>query len=359
MTQILEITQDTVFKRRPLQSKELSADEMVATKKGTKLELQSYAYADASGDDFDDHIKFAVKNQQDAIKGFNTWYVYELHAQVVQDGAVVYPLDETDSAQTLKVIHDTVFKRQPVDAAKLGPKETYSVKQGANFDLQSYAYADADGNEFNNHIKIALDDPKDFIYSLSTWFVYENHVQVLLDNEIVYPPDQPLTPPKTANQQGAMAQPAKPGSTPPAATGPSFILVGYSKTAYLNQPIVSGGSFTWAEATKNGTRIPKTRKIVDNMIALATALERPRNQIGRPFQITSWYRPPEVNRNTPGSAKNSQHMYGKAIDFKVAGMTPRQIQQALEWWPGGMGTYPRGNGGWNHLDIGPRRRWIG
>jgi hypothetical protein len=346
MTQILKITQDTVFKRRPLQSKELGADEMVSMSKGMQFELQSYAYADTDGNDFDDHIKFAFKNQQDNIKGFNTWYVYELHANVLQDGIVVYPQTEKDPVQTLKILQDTVFKRRPLSSNQLAPNEMGAVKKGTIFDLDSYAYADANGKDFDSHVKFALSNPKQYINGLNTWYVYEQHIQVLLDGKLVYPKAVPIQ----LNTTPA-PQPVKPAI----ASGPSISLPGYSSQFFLNQPIIPGGSFTWAEATRDGTRIPKTQKIVDNMMALAKALEQPRNQIGRPFIITSWYRPPEVNNSTFGAASNSQHLYGKAIDFYVDGMTPREIQQALEWWPGGMGTYSS----WNHLDIGPWRRWEG
>jgi hypothetical protein len=334
MPQILQITEDTVLKRRPLQSSGLSPEELFSVTKGTSYELQSYAYADANGDDFDDHVKFALKLNN--IQGFNTWYVYELHAQVMQDGKVVYPQDEPEAAQIVQIVQDTVFKRRPLPTGQLTADEVQSVPAGKRLEIQSYAYAD-DNGDFNNHVKVALSDPDDYIRGLSTWYVYNQHVKVLLDGELVYPLEQNT--------------PAVPN--PAAVGGRSIQLPGYNSTFYLNQPIISNGSFTWSEATHGGTRMPKTKKVVDNMIALATALEKARQHLGKPFRITSWYRPAEVNQRTRGAASNSQHLYGKAIDFYVPGLTPRQVAKELSWWQGGMGTYPS----WNHLDIGPKRRW--
>ncbi|MDX2213327.1 MAG: D-Ala-D-Ala carboxypeptidase family metallohydrolase [Oculatellaceae cyanobacterium bins.114] len=354
MVQVLEILQDTVFKRRPLQSTALSQEELVTIPKGKKLELQSYAYADANGDDFDDHIKFAIKNASDYINGLTTWFVYELHAQVLQDGTVVYPHEETESAQKLKILKDTVFKRRPVATTALAANETAPVKAGTIFDLQSYAYADANGQEFDDHIKFAIGDPKQYINGITTWFVFEKDIQVLLDGEVVYPDETPSAVPQTLPSKSSTPTPT------PAPGGKSVTIPGISQPVFLNQPIIVGGSFTWAEATKNGTRLPKSQKITDNIVALAKAAEVARQKIGRPFQITSWYRPPEVNSKTPGAAQNSQHTYGKAMDFKVSGMTPREVQKILSGWVGGLGTYPRGKGGWNHIDIGPPgRRWVG
>ena len=49
---------------------------------------------------------------------------------------------------------------------------------------------------------------------------------------------------------------------------------------------------------------------------LAELLERPRQQIGRPFGVTSWYRPPAINQMVGGTTY-SRHLYGQAVDFYV------------------------------------------
>jgi Peptidase M15 len=125
----------------------------------------------------------------------------------------------------------------------------------------------------------------------------------------------------------------------------------------LDASIIPGGSFTWAEATHGGTRMPPNQATVDAMVRIAKLAQQARDRIGRPFHITSWYRPPAVNRAV-GGASSSRHMVGDAIDFYVDGLTGDQLYWALDpWWPGGLGRYrrfPR----LGHIDArGYRARW--
>ncbi len=121
--------------------------------------------------------------------------------------------------------------------------------------------------------------------------------------------------------------------------------------------IIPNGSFTWAEATHGGTRMPPNQATLDAMIRIARLAQQARDRIGRPFHVTSWYRPPEVNRRV-GGASRSRHIVGDAIDFYCDGLTGNQLYWALDpWWPGGLGRYrqfPR----LCHLDSrGFRSRW--
>jgi len=86
----LQVTQDTILKRRPLQSSQLPDNEKYTIAKGTSLLLHSWAYRDQQGD-FNRHIKFAIKYEQDFIRKFSSWYIYDQHAQVLLGDKVVYP----------------------------------------------------------------------------------------------------------------------------------------------------------------------------------------------------------------------------------------------------------------------------
>ncbi|WP_204138640.1 D-Ala-D-Ala carboxypeptidase family metallohydrolase [Halomicronema sp. CCY15110] len=109
----------------------------------------------------------------------------------------------------------------------------------------------------------------------------------------------------------------------------------------LAAAIISGGSFTWAEATRGGARLPPDQSTVDAMIRIAQLAQEARDRIGRPFVITSWYRPPAINAQA-GGASMSRHIVGDAIDFYCDGLTGRQLYWALDpWWPGGLGRYTR------------------
>ena len=107
----------------------------------------------------------------------------------------------------------------------------------------------------------------------------------------------------------------------------------------LSAPIIPEGNFTWAEATHGGTRMPPNQATVDAMIRIAKLAQQARDRIGRPFIVTSWYRPPAINRAV-GGAIYSRHLVGDAIDFLCEGLTGNQVYWFLEpWWPGGLGRY--------------------
>ncbi len=334
---VLWVTQDTVFKRRPVQSSMLPPSELYAVSRGQKLFLHSYAYADNQGD-FASHMKIAIRYEQDYLRDLSTWFVYDRHGYVEYDGQVVYP-PEDPNIPVLRVTQDTVFKRRPLQSSMLPADELYRVPKGSTWKLASYAYRDSTGNNFFNHVKFALKYPKDEINGFNTWYAYDRHIQIEVAGKVVYP--LPVTP-----------------SPPPGPTysGIPFKLPGNVSTFYTDQPIIANGSFTWGEATKNATRIPETEAIVSNILALARELQKARNQLNRPFQVNSWYRPPAVNAAV-GGASRSYHLTGRAADLEVSGYSGRQVANSLfGWWPGGIGIYSN-LPNVVHLDIGPRRTW--
>lgn len=125
----------------------------------------------------------------------------------------------------------------------------------------------------------------------------------------------------------------------------------------LAASIIPNGNFTWSEATRGGTRMPPNQSTVDGIVRIAKLAQQARDRIGRPFRITSWYRPPDINRQV-GGASNSRHIVGDAIDFYVEGLSGDQIYWTLDpWWPGGLGRYRRFSS-LSHLDArGYRARW--
>lgn len=353
--QILKVTDSrAIFKRRPIYAGHLPVIEQYKVEAGQEYEIQSYAYADSMGD-FDEHIKFTLKNG--SVAGFNTWFIFNRFAEVVFDGEVVYPLEEQTAAQILDVTHDTVLKRRPVPASELADEEMFKATKGMTFDLHSYAYADTTG-DFSDHIRFAINNPEEYIRGLSVWYAYELHAQVKFDDTVVYPIPEII---KNAgpNDQTKPVVPSKPTPQPPAKTftGTKIQLPGGKGTVFSDQPIVAGGTFTWAQATHRATRIPQTVEHVNNMIKVATQLEKARQQIGKPFRITSWYRPEPFNSRA-GGARRSQHLSGGAVDIVVAGYMGKDLAAKLiSWWPGGMGIYPGNRKHILHLDVGPKRKW--
>jgi uncharacterized protein YcbK (DUF882 family) len=79
--------------------------------------------------------------------------------------------------------------------------------------------------------------------------------------------------------------------------------------------------------------------------------------IRQPLVITSGYRSPQTNAATEGAARNSMHLYAKAADMYVPGLSMRDLFDTC--WSrsvsGGMGYYDSHV----HLDTGSRRWWVG
>jgi hypothetical protein len=130
---------------------------------------------------------------------------------------------------------------------------------------------------------------------------------------------------------------AMPAPTPPPA--PARPARWTPNNIQLAAAIVPNGNFSWAEATHGGTRMPPDQATVDAIVRIARLAQQARDRIGRPFRVTSWYRPPAINRRV-GGASQSRHIVGDAIDFYVDGLTGTQVYRSLDpWWTGGLGRY--------------------
>ena len=100
----------------------------------------------------------------------------------------------------------------------------------------------------------------------------------------------------------------------------------------------------------------------DELVAL---LQKIRQHFGKALTITSAYRTPAHNKKSGGAAY-SQHLYGRAADFKVSGVGPDTVAAYAETLlpgRGGIGVYPPKAGraeGWVHIDTrASKSRWRG
>jgi hypothetical protein len=115
----------------------------------------------------------------------------------------------------------------------------------------------------------------------------------------------------------------------------------------LSDPIVPGSMYTWADATRNGERVPEGKDIIQAFIRIATILTKFTNEVGKgKWKINSWYRPRSINARIPGAAKDSRHIYGDAVDVFFDGCW--QFHRRLyDSWSGGLAIKP---GVFVHLD---------
>lgn len=91
---------------------------------------------------------------------------------------------------------------------------------------------------------------------------------------------------------------------------------------------------------------------------LVTVLQNIRRHFGRAVTITSAYRTPGRNKAVGGQTY-SQHLYGRAADIKVKGISPQKVASYAEKLlpnKGGIGTYST----FTHIDVrSTKARWKG
>ena len=93
-------------------------------------------------------------------------------------------------------------------------------------------------------------------------------------------------------------------------------------------------------------------------LELVTILQKIRTHFDASVTITSAYRTPSKNKACGGSTY-SQHLYGKAADVKISGVSPKKVAAYAETIlknKGGIGTY----GTFTHIDVrATKARWKG
>lgn len=77
-----------------------------------------------------------------------------------------------------------------------------------------------------------------------------------------------------------------------------------------------------------------------------------------PLEIHSGFRSKSTNNKIENAARNSMHLYGKAVDFTIPNSDLRNLLDLGKYFDrGGVGYYP--NKGFIHLDTGRVRYWRG
>ena len=310
------IVSDTLFKLKPVLSGELADNEKVFVKTGTEFELHSFLPAAGN------HVRVALEGVFLGPENRNTWYAFNPDIKI--DGQRIQ----------LKVIEDTVFKRRPIPSGELADNEKVFVKTGTEFELRFH------GQPEDDHVQVALANSFLGPNNWNTWYVFMPHIEVIGTELGNKPEDSNAAAPVNPKDRGKVL---------------SF--PGFSGTYYTNDPIITGGNFTWGEATHGGSRIPASADVVNGIIRVATAMEEIRKLVGnRPITVNSWYRDPATNRRVGGASK-SRHLTGDAVDFVVAGEHPHDTFDRLNRWWGSKGGLASSTV-FTHIDMrGFRARW--
>jgi uncharacterized protein YcbK (DUF882 family) len=91
---------------------------------------------------------------------------------------------------------------------------------------------------------------------------------------------------------------------------------------------------------------------------LVNVLQKIRKHFGKSVTITSAYRTPTKNK-TCGGSPYSQHLYGRAADVKISGVSPKKVAAYAETLlknKGGIGIYST----FTHIDVrATKARWKG
>ena len=106
---------------------------------------------------------------------------------------------------------------------------------------------------------------------------------------------------------------------------------------------------------RTGDQVPMDRELLDIIYDVRASLGSE-----AVFEVISAYRSPKTNEmlrsNSGGVARKSQHLYGKAIDVRLRGVSTDALRDAaLALQRGGVGYYEKSD--FVHMDTGRVRRW--
>ncbi len=189
--------QDSTIKQEPIQASELPSTKRQNISAGTTLVLQSYSIPPGSND----HYKIGLQKIQ--LKGFNNWFAFSEHVQIIQEAIVpVTTVEAVIAKQTqkdvvnitvnraslgvqqgfLKLVFnvDTFIKRRPIDSSVLNDQSKQLIPAGTELVL---ATSLPDANNIvklavqDSHVKFTLKDIEIKGFS-QDWFAFVKHVGI-------------------------------------------------------------------------------------------------------------------------------------------------------------------------------------
>ncbi|MBD1938411.1 C39 family peptidase [Microcoleus sp. FACHB-68] len=134
---LLTITQKTKLKRKPEDSSQLSAAELIELPQGQTFYITGYACVERH---------FRVSFTQEIPNFGNSGYLYYEHVQIKKDGRDV---QFDANAVIITILETTIFKKQPAEAVNLRPDEQITVPAGMIFGVAGYTLE-------SGHLKVSL-----------------------------------------------------------------------------------------------------------------------------------------------------------------------------------------------------------
>ena len=245
---------------------------------------------------------------------------------------------DSDLPQIAVCVRDTYVKKRPEPSSSLSDSEKLLVFPGMLLEVTVPS-----PDIVNKHLKVFSEGQELYLFTgdIAPGRDNESHWDFLGSD----PKNKP------------MDKPALKVAATPKDRGKALTFPGFDGLYYTNDKIVSGGNFTWGEATHGGSRIPVDSGVVYGMIRVAEVMEDVRDKFGgRPITVNSWYRDPVTNARV-GGASMSRHLVGDAIDFVVSGVHPYDVNAELDGWWGSKGGLASASC-FTHIDVrGYRSRW--
>jgi len=220
----------------------------------------------------------------------------------------------------IKALQDTYLKKTTDQASSLDDSRKSYIEKGRSFPVLDYTEAK------NGHFLVELG------YSAGEWFIFASHWFLSWSEDS----EQDNHPYKDETEE------LSPGNSPRLPEDVDWKQSNDRVSKY----------FRVSEVTQNDyRRIPTELTVKRNILDLAKELDRVREQWGSAIGVTSWYRPPQINRNV-GGVSNSQHLEGSAADVYPVKGNLYEFQEWLDnkaWRDRALGYgAPRG---FVHLDM--------
>jgi len=130
------------------------------------------------------------------------------------------------------------------------------------------------------------------------------------------------------------------------------------ETAYWREGALDNSGYARVCHFMRDVRANETLAMDPRLLDLICAMQAWVGAYGfsKPFVITSGYRTRRTNDSLEGAARNSMHLYGRAVDLVFPDLPVSYMGKlAQHYAAGGVGFYP--SSGFVHVDTGRIRTW--